>query len=463
MVDLGLSRSTHHLIGRCLEKAATVLSNVNANTHLFRDIEGSGSMTAKLEVTRLFKIYGPRAEAALTSIRSGVSAANIFASTGQVVAVNDVSFDVPQGEIFTIMGLSGSGKSTLVRCLNRIIEPTSGSIRIDGDDIVAKSRADLRSVRRVKIAMVFQSFALLPHKTVLGNVELGLLIRGEPETVRRAKAQEALERVGLGGWGTRRPDDLSGGMKQRVGLARALASDPDLLLMDEPFSALDPLIRSELQDELLKLQRDIRKTIVFITHDFHEAVRLSDKLAVMREGKFVQVGTPHDIVLRPADGYVGQFSRDLDRTRILCAGDVAQMGVPIIRRDAPASAALAQMQRTGKSHAILVDADGKPAGFVAHIDLNGRADNDRTTAGQYSRGAAPLVPVSTSFHNIYALLDAREPLAVVDGAGAIVGGLDDADIVRQLAAVTREGQTSGQPKASALREGSTAATIAGQA
>lgn len=399
-------------------------------------------MTTKLKVSHLYKIYGPRPQEALTSIKSGLDGAKVFASTGHVVAVDDVSFSVASGEIFTIMGLSGSGKSTLVRCLNRIIEPTAGSIEIDGENIVEKSRTELRALRRGKVAMVFQGFALLPHKTVLENVEFGLLIRGDAEPVRRKKAREAIERVGLGGWESRYPEALSGGMKQRVGLARALASDPNVLLMDEPFSALDPLIRSELQQELLKLQRDIKKTIIFITHDFQEAVRLSDHLAVMREGKFVQVGTSHDIVLRPVDDYVGTFSRDLDRTRILSAGDVAYMRVPVVSHDSPARTALDEMRRHGKPHILVADASRKPLGYVNRADIEGAGDLNNRTALQFKNGDAITVPRTTNLVGVYALLDGRGPLAVLDEGGAIVGGIDEADVVKQLADVAREERDS---------------------
>lgn len=405
---------------------------------VLRGIEGCRSMAAKLKVDKLYKIYGPRPAEALTSIKRGIAGAEIFASSGHVVAVDDVSFSVPSGEIFTIMGLSGSGKSTLVRCLNRIIEPTAGTIEVDGEDIIAKSRTELRKLRRHKIAMVFQGFALLPHKTVLENVEFGLLLRGDPESARRAKAREAIARVGLGGWEQRYPDNLSGGMKQRVGLARALASDPNILLMDEPFSALDPLIRSELQQELLKLQRDIRKTIIFITHDFQEAVRLSDKLAVMREGKFVQVGTPHDIVLRPRDDYVATFSRDLDRSRIMSAGDVTHMRVPVMQQDCPARLALEQMRKSEKLHLLLADAKGLPLGYACRADLEGRTDLDGRTARDFTRGEAVCVARSTPLTSLYALLDGRGPVAVLDDGGGIVGGLDGADVVKQLADAARD-------------------------
>jgi glycine betaine/proline transport system ATP-binding protein len=394
-------------------------------------------MTAKLEIQRLFKVYGSRPDEAIRSLADGSTPSEIFKKSGQVVAVADVSFQVRAGEIFTIMGLSGSGKSTLVRCINRIIDPSAGSIHLDGEDVTAMSRAQLRALRRSKVAMVFQGFALLPHKTVHENVEFGLAIRGEPEATRKATADAALERVGLSGWGSRYPDNLSGGMKQRVGLARALASDPDVLLMDEPFSAVDPLIRSELQRELLKLQREIKKTIVFITHDFHEAVRLSDRLAVMRDGRFVQVGSPQDIVLRPFDDYVGTFARDLDRSKILSAGDVAHMRVPLVRGDAPATEALAAMRRKEKGCALVVDAKKAPLGYVFRGDLDGRSDLAGRATLEFRQGTVNAVPCSSPLTSLYPLLDGRFPLAVLDADGNAVGALDASDILKQLIESTR--------------------------
>ena len=389
-------------------------------------------MTAKLEIQRLFKVYGPRPDDAIRAVESGGTPAEIFKKSGQMVAVADVSFSVRAGEIFTIMGLSGSGKSTLVRCINRLIEPSAGSVRLDGEDVSAMSRQELRALRRGKIAMVFQGFALLPHKTVQENVEFGLMIRGEPEAVRKERAGAALERVGLSGWASRYPDNLSGGMKQRVGLARALASNPDVLLMDEPFSAVDPLIRSELQRELLKLQREIKKTIVFITHDFHEAVRLSDRLAVMRDGKFVQVGSPHEIVLRPVDDYVGTFARDLDRAKILCAGDIAQMRVPLVASGAPAIEALATMRRSGKGCALIVDVQKAPLGYVLRGDLEHRGDLASVTVLEFRRGNVVSVPHSTQLTSIYPLVDGQSPLAVLDADGRVAGALDASDVLKQL-------------------------------
>jgi glycine betaine/proline transport system ATP-binding protein len=260
-----------------------------------------------IEVTHLWKVFG--------GARAGLGPDNIEAlakkeENGVVHAVHDVSFKVNKGEVFVIMGLSGSGKSTLIRCLARLIEPTAGHIRINGQDVATMREQELTAFRRSEIAMVFQHYGLLPHRTVLENVAFGLKLRGEKQNERQKKALKAIKNVGLSGWEKHHPAQLSGGMQQRAGLARALVQNTAILLMDEPFSGLDPLIRREMQDELLRLQRELQKTIIFVTHDLNEALRLGDRMAVMNKGKFVQVGTPREIVQRPADEYVQRFVQD---------------------------------------------------------------------------------------------------------------------------------------------------------
>jgi len=261
----------------------------------------------KIVVERVSKIFGKREQAALALLREGQDKAEILARTGCVVGVDDLSLEIAEGEIFVIMGLSGSGKSTLVRHLNRLIDPSSGRILIDGQDILQLPLPALRELRRQRISMVFQSFGLLPHRRVLDNVAYGLKVRGEPKAVCRERAQHWLEVVGLSGYERKWPHQLSGGMRQRVGLARALATDTEIILMDEAFSALDPLIRAEMQEQLLELQQRLRKTIVFITHDLDEALRLGNRIAILRDGRLVQVGTPADILGQPADDYVARF------------------------------------------------------------------------------------------------------------------------------------------------------------
>ncbi len=272
-----------------------------------RDEQMSGAQMNKIEVKNVFKIFGPRADAALALIRQGRSKAEVLAQTGCVVGVNDLSLSIGAGEIFVIMGLSGSGKSTLVRHFNRLIDPTSGEILVDGEDILRYDIEALRQFRRRKISMVFQSFGLLPHKSVLDNVAYGLKVRGESRAQCHERALHWIATVGLKGYEKSYPHQLSGGMRQRVGLARALAADTEIILMDEAFSALDPLIRADMQDQLLELQKTLHKTIVFITHDLDEAVRIGNRIAILKDGQLIQVGTPREILHQPADDYVDRF------------------------------------------------------------------------------------------------------------------------------------------------------------
>jgi glycine betaine/proline transport system ATP-binding protein len=267
----------------------------------------------------LWKVYGPKADRIVGSADADLQRAELLDKTGCVVAVRDVSFDVTQGEVFVVMGLSGSGKSTLVRMVNRIHDPTAGEVLIDGEDLLKVDADRLREIRRKKISMVFQHFGLLPHRRLLDNVAFGLEVQGVEKQERWAAAEAVLDKVGLGGWGRAFPDELSGGMQQRVGLARALANDPEILLFDEPFSALDPLIRRDMQTEVIKLQRDLKKTMIFITHDLAEALKLGDRIAIMKDGRFVQVGTPEDVVAHPADDYVADFTKDVPRAHVLTA------------------------------------------------------------------------------------------------------------------------------------------------
>jgi glycine betaine/proline transport system ATP-binding protein len=274
----------------------------------------------------VWKVYGPKAESIVGSPDASLSRAELLEKTGCVAAVRDVSFDVAPGEVFVVMGLSGSGKSTLVRMLNRLHDPTSGRILVDGEDILQLDDERLRALRRNKISMVFQHFGLLPHRLITDNVGFGLEIRGMDRDARAARANEVLDVVGLGGWGNSYPDELSGGMQQRVGLARALATDPEIMLFDEPFSALDPLIRRDMQDEVLRLQREVKKTMIFITHDLMEALKLGDRIAIMKDGHFVQIGTPEEVVAHPADDYVADFTRDVPRTHVLTARTIMRTG-----------------------------------------------------------------------------------------------------------------------------------------
>jgi glycine betaine/proline transport system ATP-binding protein len=276
----------------------------------------------KISAVNLTKIFGPHPERALKLLSQGTSKDDIFNQTGQAVGLADVSFEVPEGEILVVMGLSGSGKSTLIRCINRLIEPTSGQIFIDGEDITTLEHDELLELRRHKFGMVFQHFALFPHRNILNNVEYGLEIQKVDKELRQKKARDALKLVGLEGWEDARPSQLSGGMQQRVGLARALAVDPDILLMDEAFSALDPLIRGDMQNELNSLQDRMKKTILFITHDLDEALKIGNRVVLMKDGQVVQVGTPEEILMAPANDYVRRFVENVDKSKVLTAKSV---------------------------------------------------------------------------------------------------------------------------------------------
>ena len=267
----------------------------------------------------LWKVYGPHPERIVGSPEADLPRPELLEKTGCVAAIKDVSFDVPPGEVFVVMGLSGSGKSTLVRMINRLHDPTAGDIVVDGEDLLTIGAERLRELRRRKISMVFQHFGLLPHRRIVDNVAFGLEVQGIEREDRERKAVEVLEVVGLGGWAQHYPDELSGGMQQRVGLARALATDPEIMLFDEPFSALDPLIRRDMQDEVIRLQREVRKTMIFITHDLAEALKLGARIAIMKDGRFVQVGTPEEVVAHPADDYVADFTKDVPRAHVLTA------------------------------------------------------------------------------------------------------------------------------------------------
>ena len=278
-----------------------------------------------IECRNLWKVFGDKQQAAMEAIQSeGLSKTQIFEQFQCVVGVQNVSFSVSEGEIFCIMGLSGSGKSTLIRHVNRLIEPSAGQVLIEGTDINGMSVSELRSVRATKIGMVFQNMALLPHRSVADNVSLGLELRGEEEGKCRSVAEEILTRVDLAGWGDRFPDELSGGMKQRVGLARALAADPHILLMDEPFSALDPLIRRDLQTQFMRLAAEMGKTTLFITHDLDEAIRIGNRIAIMKDGTLIQTGTPEDIVTNPQDGYVADFVAGISRLNLVTAAKIME-------------------------------------------------------------------------------------------------------------------------------------------
>jgi glycine betaine/proline transport system ATP-binding protein len=323
-----------------------------------------------ISVRHLWKIFGPRAALLRAGLDPTLSKADMLAQTGHVVAVKDASFDVCPGEIFVIMGLSGSGKSTLVRCVSRLVEPTAGEVWVDGADVCRMDAAQLRELRRRRMSMVFQHFGLFPHRRIIDNVAYGLEIQGVARAERLERAAAVLQLVGLKGWENHYPGNLSGGMQQRVGLARALAVDPDYMLCDEPFSALDPLIRREMQDELLNLQKMVNKTIIFITHDFLEALKLGNHICIMKDGEFVQVGTPAEIVTRPADDYVREFVKDVPRARVLTAAaimrpptDADPADAPTVRADTRLDA-LIPLTAAGAGRLRVVDENEQVVGMV---------------------------------------------------------------------------------------------------
>lgn len=329
--------------------------------------------TAKLEVKNLYKIFGDNPNAAFKQLQQNKTKDEIFADSGQTVAVHNVNLSIQEGEIFVVMGLSGSGKSTLVRLLNRLIEPSQGHVLIDGEDVTKMSKARLREIRRQKISMVFQSFALMPHLSVLDNAAFGLLLAGIQEQERNTQALKALEQVGLAAHAQSYPDQLSGGMKQRVGLARALANNPDILLMDEAFSALDPLIRTEMQDELIALQKRDRRTIIFISHDLNEAMRIGDRIAIMQGGAVIQVGSPDEILKHPKNDYVRSFFKEVDISQVFTAGDIAKRTQLTFARRADATdgarTLLKLMNDSDRNFAFLLNEDSVFLGVVSADSL----------------------------------------------------------------------------------------------
>ena len=404
----------------------------------------TGGAPAKLAVDGLYKIYGPRPRAALDALLAAGPASGRLGP--HTVALRGVSFTVAPGEIFVVMGLSGSGKSTLVRCVNRLIEPTAGTVTIDGQDVTAMAAGPLREVRRRKVGMVFQHFALLPHRTVRDNVAFGLELRGEPARSRLDQADAALELVGLGQWGRSYPEQLSGGMRQRVGLARALATDPDILLMDEPFSALDPLIRRRMQDELLDLQDRLNKTILFITHDLDEALRLGNRVAMMRAGEMVQVAGPEDILLHPADDYVAAFVRHVDRSRVLRARDVMIPARALLRLAHAPRVALREMEQQGLSSAFVLGPLGRFRGMVSADDIVAAAQRGDPDLGSILRPDGPVVTPDQSLRSLIPLAAATgHPLPVVDSAGGLLGIVARVALLRALVDDGEPEQASHRP------------------
>lgn len=390
----------------------------------------------KLEVKHLTKIFGKRQKQALEMVQQAKSKTEILEKTGATVGVYDVNFEVQTGEIFVIMGLSGSGKSTLIRLLNRLIDPTSGDIYIDGQDVAKMNEEELREVRRHKLNMVFQNFGLFPHRTILENTEFGLEVRGVDKEERTRLAEQALDNAGLLSFKDQYPDQLSGGMQQRVGLARALANNPDILLMDEAFSALDPLIRREMQDELLDLQAEHERTIIFITHDLNEALRIGDRIAIMADGQIMQIGTGEEILTNPANDFVREFVEDVDRSKVLTAQNI--MTTPLttnIDIDGP-TVALNRMKKEEVSMLLAVDRK-------RHLKGSLTAEAARDARKQHQALAEVIdknvrkVTQETLITDIFPLIyDSPAPLAVVDDKDKLVGVIIKGRVIEALTNTT---------------------------
>jgi glycine betaine/proline transport system ATP-binding protein len=396
-------------------------------------------MTDKIVVKDLYKVFGDRPDQAMQMINDGIDKAEIFDKTGQTVGVCGASFTVRQGEIFVVMGLSGSGKSTLVRLLNRLIEPTSGQVLYDGTDIAAMNDEELRELRRRDMSMVFQSFALMPHMSVVENAAFGLELAGVAENERHERALNALDQVGLKAQANSYPDELSGGMEQRVGLARALANDPSVMLMDEAFSALDPLIRTEMQDELLTLQREHKRTIIFISHDLDEAMRIGDRIAIMEGGIVVQVGTPEEILNNPANDYVKSFFRGVDVSTILTAKDiVVKRQVTVIEREGVGlKTALNRLRNEDREYGYIV---GDKLDFHGIISVDSVDQAIKSGADKLSAAFLPDIEAVSHDTQLSDLIGtvAHTPcgVPVVNENGKYLGVINRANL---LATLDREG------------------------
>ncbi len=376
----------------------------------------------KLEVKNLYKIFGSSPHKVLERLKKGQSKKEILKETDHGIGVNNASFAVEEGEIFVVMGLSGSGKSTLIRCLNRLIEPTSGSVYIDDQNIMECDKANLREVRRKKIGMVFQNFALLPHRTIEENVAFGLEIQGESLEERNKKALEALDLVGLKGYEQSMPAELSGGMQQRVGLARALATNPDILLMDEAFSALDPLIRKEMQDELLALQTKMQKTIIFITHDLDEALKIGDRIAIMKDGVIVQIGTPEDILKHPANDYVREFVQGVNRVKVVTARSIMKPTDTLVTSKDGARVAIRKMRDSNISSVFVVDKQRKIKGIVKIEDTLGLINSNKDDLDEIiDKDICQVSPDDLIEDLIPLFMNSKYPLVVVDEEKKIMG------------------------------------------
>jgi glycine betaine/proline transport system ATP-binding protein len=391
----------------------------------------------KMKVENIYKVFGSGSstKSAMKMLKDGASKSDILEKTGAAVGVVNASFEVIDGETLVIMGLSGSGKSTLLRCINRLVEPTSGKVYIDNVDVTALSEEELRKFRQKKFGMVFQNFALFPNKTVLENTYFGLEIQKKEKSECIEKGSDSLEMVGLDGWGDYYPSQLSGGMQQRVGLARALAVNPDILLMDEAFSALDPLIRTEMQEELLSLEDRVKKTIIFITHDLNEALKIGDRIVLMKDGEIVQIGTPEEILTNPATEYVERFVENVDLTRVLTAGDVmVKSGTITFGKDGPKTA-LHTMKERGISSIFVVDKSKIFKGIISAEKARQAVEKGERDLNNILEEINEFrVPPDAPLQDIMPVIaDSKYPLAVVDENNKLLGMVVRGSLIAGLA------------------------------
>ncbi|TDX43693.1 quaternary amine ABC transporter ATP-binding protein [Orenia marismortui] len=390
---------------------------------------------SKIEVKNLYKIFGKNSQKGVKLLNEGYSKEKVLKETGLTAGVNNVSFEIKSKEIFVIMGLSGSGKSTLLRCLNRLIEPTAGEVRVDGRDLTTLDKNELRQIRREKFGMVFQNFGLFPHRTILENTEFGLEVQNVDEVERREKSKEALAQVGLAGWEDKYPDELSGGMQQRVGLARALAVDPDILLMDEPFSALDPLIKRDMQNKLLDLFEEMDKTIIFITHDLDEALKLGDRIAIMKDGEVVQIGTHEEILTNAKNAYVREFVKDVNRSRLLTAADVMVDPLDLVytnHQDGP-RAAMRKMEHNQISSIFAVGKNREFQGLI-RMEETLEAIEDKEEDILELVNEIPTASPEDNMDDLFAkIADLDCPLPVVDESNKLLGLIVKSTVLANLA------------------------------
>ncbi len=394
-----------------------------------------------LEVKNLYKIFGSSPEKALELSEQGKTKAEILKETGNTIGVNNVSFNVKKGETFVVMGLSGSGKSTLIRNLNRLQDPTSGEVLLNGKDIVGMNEEELRQVRRKEMGMVFQNFGLFPHRSIRRNVDYGLEVQGVEEEERIERAYKVLETVGLKGYEEQYPNELSGGMQQRVGLARALVNDPNILLMDEAFSALDPLIRTDMQDQLIDLQEELQKTIIFITHDLDEALKLGDRIAVMYDGTIVQIGTPEEILTNPANDYVKNFVENVDRSKVIRAESIMKKPRAVVDTKAGPKIALRQMEKEQLSSMFVTDSKQILKGIVTAEDAKRLADKgEKSLSSIIITDDIYKVSPDTLITDLLPMAsDTKYPIAVVNDKNKLLGLVVRVSVISGIHGKVEEG------------------------